>query len=124
MPGGRDAGAGKLPSQRGPTMKEQELKLKPTPSEMEARRVAEEAREAEWREPSFLKELFLGNFHLHLIHPFPDPSTPPRPEYLDFYRKMERFLRERVDSDRIDREGRIPADVVEDLKRMGAFGMK
>jgi len=105
-------------------MKESDRKLSPTPSEIEARRVAEEAREAEWREPSFLKELYLGNFHLHLIHPFPDPSSPPRPAYLEFYRKMEGFLREKVDSERIDREGKIPPEVVEELKRMGAFGMK
>src|SRR5206468_1404206 len=57
-------------------------------------------------------------------HPFPDTSNPPRPEYLNFYQRMERFLRERVDSDRIDREGRIPPDVVQGLREMCAFGMK
>jgi alkylation response protein AidB-like acyl-CoA dehydrogenase len=98
--------------------------LTPSASEIEARRVAEEAREAEWREPSFLKELFLGNFHLRLIHPFPDTSRSPRPEYKVFYEKMERFLREKVDPDRIDREGKVPPEVVQGLKEMGAFGMK
>src|SRR3954451_1783730 len=33
-------------------------------SEREARQVAEEAREQEWKLPSFGKELFLGNFRL------------------------------------------------------------
>ena len=93
-------------------------------SETEARRVAEEAREAEWREPSFLKELFLGNFRLNLVHPFPGAAQSPRPEFLEFYRKMERFLQESVDPDRIDREGNIPPEVVRGLKEMGAFGMK
>jgi hypothetical protein len=37
----------------------------------EARRVAEEAREAEWRAPSFLKELFLGSFRHDHVSPFP-----------------------------------------------------
>jgi alkylation response protein AidB-like acyl-CoA dehydrogenase len=93
-------------------------------SEAEARRVAEEAREAEWRQPSFLKELFLGNFRLDLIHPFHEATQPPRPEFLEYFQKMERFLKERVDPDRIDREGKIPSEVVQGLKEMGAFGMK
>ena len=101
-----------------------EAKRQPTASEIEARRVAEEAREVEWRKPSFLKELFLGNFRLDLIHPFPDAGRAPRPEYREFYGKMERFLREKVDPDRIDREGKVPPEVVEGLKALGAFGMK
>ena len=40
-------------------------------SEREAREVAESAREAEWKLPSFGKQLFLGNFRLDLIHPQP-----------------------------------------------------
>jgi alkylation response protein AidB-like acyl-CoA dehydrogenase len=101
-----------------------EAKRQPTASEIEARRVAEEAREVEWRKPSFLKELFLGNFRLDLIHPFPDAGRAPRPEYQEFYGKMERFLREKVDPDRIDREGKVPPEAVEGLKALGAFGMK
>jgi len=37
--------------------------------EREARQVAEEAREAGWLQPSFGKQLFLGDFRLDLIHP-------------------------------------------------------
>ena len=48
-------------------------------SEAEARRVAEESREAEWKRPSFMKELFLGNFRFDLIHPYPR-RTEWRPE--------------------------------------------
>jgi hypothetical protein len=105
-------------------MKEPEGKSAPAAAETEARRVAEEAREAEWREPSFLKEMFLGNFHFHRIHPFPGAADPDRPEYREFRRKMELFLRKKVDADRIDREGRVPPEVVRELKEMGAFGMK
>ncbi len=45
-------------------------------SEKEARQVAEDAREQEWKLPSFGKELFMGNFQLDLIHPQPklDPA--------------------------------------------------
>jgi alkylation response protein AidB-like acyl-CoA dehydrogenase len=92
-------------------------------SEAEARRVAEEARETEWQAPSFLKEIFLGNFRLDLVHPFPE-APPERPEFRAFYDGMRRFLLEEVDGDAIDREGKIPRRVVEGLAKMGAFGMK
>ena len=92
-------------------------------SEAEARRVAEEARETEWRSASFLKELFLGNFRLDLVHPFP-PEPAERPEFRAFYDRMERFLVEEVDSDAIDRDGKIPKAVIDGLAKMGAFGMK
>jgi len=92
-------------------------------SEAEARKVAEEARETEWRSASFLKELFLGNFRLDLVHPFP-PEPPERPEFRAFYDRMEKFRLEEVDADAIDREGKIPKRVIDGLAKMGAFGMK
>ncbi len=92
-------------------------------SEAEARRVAEEAREAEWKAPSFLKELFLGNFRLDLVHPFPE-APPERPEFRAFYDAMARFLTEEVDADAIDREGKIPPRIIQRLAALGAFGMK
>jgi alkylation response protein AidB-like acyl-CoA dehydrogenase len=96
--------------------------LKPVSAD-EARRVAEEARETEWKAPSFLKQIFLGNFRLDLVHPFPE-APPERPEFREFLRKLERFLVEEVDSDLIDREGKIPPNVVQGLADLGAFGMK
>jgi alkylation response protein AidB-like acyl-CoA dehydrogenase len=103
-------------------MKEAKKGARPV-SEAEARQVAEEARETEWQAPSFLKEIFLGNFRLDLIHPFPE-APPERPEFRAFYDRMQRFLLEEVDGDAIDREGKIPPRVVEGLASMGAFGMK
>ncbi len=38
--------------------------------------------------------------------------------------RLERFLMEKVDSDAIDREGKIPPAVVAGLAELGAFGMK
>ena len=89
----------------------------------EARRVAEEARESEWKAPSFLKQIFLGNLRLDLVHPFP-PAPPERPEFRAFLDRLERFLMEEVDPDAIDREGKIPPSVVKGLAQIGAFGMK
>ena len=74
-------------------------------TEQEAREVAEAAREKEWEAPSFVRELFEGSFRLDLVHPFPqmDPADVERAR--PFMERLERFLREQVDSDRIDREG-------------------
>ena len=48
--------------------------------ERQARKVAEEARETAWTQPSFGKQLFLGDFQLGLIHPHPRarPGAPSR----------------------------------------------
>src|SRR4051795_4763543 len=92
-------------------------------SEKEARDVAEAARESEWSGPSFVRELFLGRFRLDLIHPHPaeDPNEAARAK--PFFEKLEAFLTQ-VDSDMIDRTGEIPEDYVQELREMGAFGIK
>ncbi|MFL5580302.1 MAG: acyl-CoA dehydrogenase family protein, partial [Gemmatimonadaceae bacterium] len=92
-------------------------------TEQEARDVAESARETEWEHPSFVRELFLGRFRLDLIHPHPrvDPAEEARAK--PFFDKLKAFL-ERVDSDEIDRTGEIPEEVVQELRDMGAFGIK
>ncbi|MDQ5872883.1 MAG: acyl-CoA dehydrogenase family protein, partial [Acidobacteriota bacterium] len=92
-------------------------------AEADSRKVAEEAREAEWRAPSFLKEIFLGNFRLDLVSPFPEAPLD-RPEFRAFMERLERLLVDEVDSDRIDREGKIPPNVINRLAELGAFGIK
>src|SRR5574341_1216519 len=93
-------------------------------TEKEAREVAESARETEWKQPSFLRDLFLGHFHLHIIHPQPEQDADEEARARIFLDRLAEFLRTRVDSEAIDREGRIPEDVVEELRQMGAFGIK
>jgi alkylation response protein AidB-like acyl-CoA dehydrogenase len=91
-------------------------------SEKQARKVAEAARESEWRKPSFGKELFLGRFRLDLIDPW--PAAEPRPDADDYLAKLEAYVRTEVDGPRIEREARIPDEVFRGLARIGAFGMK
>ncbi len=93
-----------------------------TDAERESREVAEHAREKEWKQPSFIRELFLGNLRSDLIHPFPTRSN--RPEFIEFRTRLERFLAEQVDPGEIDKTGEYPQSVVDGLKRLGAFGMK
>ena len=93
-------------------------------TEQEAREVAEAAREHAWEAPSFVRELFEGSFRLDLVHPFPAPDPKDLERARPFMERLERFMREQVDSDRIDREGKIPPEVVRGLGEVGAFGIK
>ncbi|OLC43360.1 MAG: acyl-CoA dehydrogenase [Gemmatimonadetes bacterium 13_1_40CM_4_65_7] len=90
----------------------------------EAREVAEAAREQEWAAPSFVRDLFLGKLRMDLIHPYPEQNPAEIARAKPFLDSLERFLRERVDSDRIDREGEIPEEVIDGLRQLGAFGIK
>src|SRR5687767_3524734 len=96
----------------------------PLATEQEAREVAEAAREKEWQAPSFVRELFEGSFRLDLVHPFPAQDPAEVAKARPFLERLERFMREEVDSDRIDREGKIPPEVIQGLRDIGAFGIK
>jgi alkylation response protein AidB-like acyl-CoA dehydrogenase len=92
--------------------------------EREAREVAESAREAEWKLPSFGRELFLGNFNLDLIHP--QPQLPPEAvgKGERFLERLRAFLEENVDPLQIEHDAKIPDEVIDGLKQLGALGMK
>ncbi|OKJ02728.1 acyl-CoA dehydrogenase [Streptomyces sp. CB01249] len=98
----------------------------PTPkvTEREARQVAEDAREQDWRKPSFAKELFLGRFRLDLIHPHPQPAGEDVRRGEEFLARLREFCETRVDGALIEREAKIPDEVVRGLKELGALGMK
>src|SRR3954462_885960 len=96
----------------------------PLATEQEAREVAEAAREKEWQAPSFVRELFEGSFRLDLVHPYPQPDPADLERARPFMEKLEQFMRERVDSDKIDRDGKIPPEMVKGLGEIGAFGIK
>jgi alkylation response protein AidB-like acyl-CoA dehydrogenase len=93
-------------------------------TEKQARQVAEAARETEWKLPSFGKGLFMGDFRLDLIHPQPrlDPEAVEKGER--FLGALQRVLEEKVDPLQIERDAKIPDEVVDALKEIGALGMK
>src|SRR5207247_5398869 len=91
----------------------------PEVTERESLKVAEASRQAEWEKPSFMRELFLGNFRLDLVHPFPLPGEW-RPEFKAFYEACSAFLRDEVDSAEVDRTGGRPAAAVDRRRKMGA----
>jgi alkylation response protein AidB-like acyl-CoA dehydrogenase len=92
--------------------------------EREARQTAEAAREAGWYQPSFAKQLFLGDFRLDLIHPHPQPSADATARGEEFCARMRAFCDESVDGAQIEHDARIPDEVVRGLASLGAFGMK
>ncbi|MFE9451052.1 acyl-CoA dehydrogenase family protein [Streptomyces sp. NPDC006739] len=95
-----------------------------TVTEREARQVAEAAREQDWRKPSFAKELFLGRLRLDLIHPHPLSADEDVRRGEEFLAKLRDFCETKIDSALIEREARIPDEVIDGLKELGALGMK
>jgi alkylation response protein AidB-like acyl-CoA dehydrogenase len=94
------------------------------PSYEQSKQVAEESRETSWEQPSFGKELFLGDFRLDLIHPQPAPDPGAVEKGEAFLGRLRAFLTERVDPQQIETDAKIPGDVLDGLKQLGALGMK
>ncbi len=93
-------------------------------SESQARELAEQSREAEWLQPSFGKELFLGRLRLDLIHPHPGgvPDAAERGEA--FLARLREFCESQIDAAVIERDAQIPDNVILGLRDLGALGMK
>ena len=64
--------------------------------------------QTEWERPSFMRELFLGNFRLDLVHPFPLPRRRASRVRRLLRRAVRAFLRDEVDPAEIDRTGEYP----------------
>ncbi len=92
-------------------------------SEEESRRVAEGARQQDWEDATFVRDLFLGDFRRELIHPYPDPDEFIGERCRLFLEQLRAFLRTEVDSEQIDRDRKIPDRVVRRLREMRAFGL-
>jgi alkylation response protein AidB-like acyl-CoA dehydrogenase len=95
-----------------------------TQGAVEAMEVAEASRETEWEKPSFVGDLFLGKLNLDLIHPFPEQPESDKKEADEFLKKLERFLAENVDADKIDAQGEYDYDLFDGFAELGAWGMK
>ena len=93
-------------------------------SEKESREVAEAAREKDWKLPSFGKGLFMGDFRLDLISPQPRLAPEAVEKGERFLEQLRAFLVEEVDPLRIERDAKIPDEVLDGLKKLGALGMK
>jgi alkylation response protein AidB-like acyl-CoA dehydrogenase len=66
----------------------------------------------------------MGRFDPAAMLPFPEQSTEDRDQGDAFLHRLEKFLKEKVDPDEIDRTGEIPPEVIDELAGMGAFAIK
>jgi len=74
--------------------------------------------------PPFVKELFLGRFDKERLI-FPEVLEKERHETLhEMVEPIERFFEEQVDSEKIDREAKIPQETLDGLKELGLYGMQ
>ena len=92
--------------------------------EIESLEVAEEAREKDWTEPSFVADLFMGRLHTGMVTPYPEQSRDDRIIGDAFLAKLRTFLIENIDADKVDTSGEIPPEVMKGLADLGCFGMK
>ncbi len=76
-----------------------------------------------WRD-NFAGKLFMGEFDLIGIYPFPEQTVEERTEGDRFLDELREILDKYADPDAIDREGEIPDELISRLAAIGAFGIK
>lgn len=92
-------------------------------NEKVARQVAEAAREQQWERPSFAKGLYMGDFDWGLIHPHPQPDPDAAARGTAFMARLREAVKD-LDTAAIERDSRIPEEIIRALREVGAFGMK
>lgn len=85
---------------------------------------AEAARETEWKAPSFVGDLFMGQLQADLVFPFPAQDEADRKQGDALLKKVQAFLVKSVDADAIDRDKDIPDKVLDGFRKLGLFGIK
>ena len=90
----------------------------------EALELAEASRDPLDERGSFASNLFIGRYDFDRIYPWPEQSAEDREAGEEFLASLEKYLRENVDADEIDRTGEIPQKNIDELFAMGAFGVK
>jgi alkylation response protein AidB-like acyl-CoA dehydrogenase len=90
----------------------------------EALELAEASRDPLDERGSFASNLFIGRYDFDRIYPWPEQSEEDREAGKEFLASLEKYLKENIDADEIDRTGEIPQKNIDDLFAMGAFGVK
>lgn len=74
-------------------------------------------------EESFTKSLFYGAIPEEMIFPYPESTASERDHAALLLERVRDLGRSAIDPARIDREGAIPPEALDALRRAGAFGM-
>ena len=69
-----------------------------------------------------MRELFLGRLALDLVAPHPEPDPEEQRRAADFMAKVDQVL-DQVDGERIEHDSKIPAEYIDRLRAIGAFGI-
>ena len=71
----------------------------------------------------FAKALFFGHCNAHLLFPYPHIRAEEQARLKQILADVRRFADERIDPAAIDREAKIPQEVVSGLGQLGVLGM-
>ncbi len=85
---------------------------------------AEDARESQWKYPSFVLKLFHGSLDWKLIFPFPRQSEDDKKIGDAYLAKLKNVLTEHINPNEVDRTTIIPPKAYQALAQIGAFAMK
>lgn len=85
---------------------------------------AEDARESEWKYPSFVLKLFHGQLDWKLISPFPIQPDEDKKKGDEFLEKLKAVLIAEINSEEVDRSRTISDQAYKALGQIGAFAMK
>ncbi len=88
-----------------------------------AMELAEEAREKDWKFPSFTAEMFRGNFRWDLLHPYPMQSAEDKRIGDEFIAKLKAVCEKYINAEEIDATGIFPMEARRALAEIGAWGM-
>lgn len=89
----------------------------------ESKKMAEELLFSEKKKPSFAKQLFKGVFDASLVFPFPSPTEEEKVQVQKYIEKLKRFVDEKLDPKKIDKDGTIPKEVIEGLGELGLLSL-
>lgn len=95
-----------------------------TKDQQHSMEIAEDAREKEYRHPSFGGQLFMGTFDPQLLFPFPYQTEEDRSIGDAYTEKFMEFLRNNLDPEEVDASRIIPQKVIDGMKEMGIFALK
>jgi acyl-CoA dehydrogenase family protein 9 len=71
-----------------------------------------------------MKSLFHGVIAENVVFPYPEPSNSAGDAVNAILENVRRFCAANVDSEKMDEEGAIPAEVIEGMKALGLFGLQ
>ncbi len=74
---------------------------------------------------SYTRALFFGHVNAKQAFPYPDVMDQEAKETVrSLIEPISRFFDEKVDSKKIDRDAKIPEEVLTGLKELGVFGLQ